>query len=174
MKELPSMEDREMERARRIAEAEPLTHAERVHAIRDAEYFSQFGSEQGFSTKKDGKSFLRLAANLRDTEAELAAYKAFFLTWLNEKPLDREIHYYNGAYTFKRHHAFAEALQNIKALPVSMAENDLGFVVVNNPCETCVSWLDDESLRSSERCIHHARYPRGWTWHSCKYWESKG
>ena len=117
MKEVPTREQREMERARRIAEAEPLTHAERVHAIRDAEYFSQFGSEQGFSTKKDGKSFLRLAANLRDTEAELAAYKAFFLTWLNEKPLDREIHYYNGAYTFKRHHAFAEALQNIKALP---------------------------------------------------------
>ena len=79
-----------------------------------------------------------------------------------------------GAYTFKRHHAFAEALQNIKALPVTMAENDLDFVVVNNPCETCVSWLDDESLRSSERCSHLFSYYRGWHGHICKYWEGKG
>ncbi len=65
------------------------------------------------------------AALAKMTE-ERDAYRAFFDAWLNEKPLEREIAFYQGAYGFKRRLAFVAALEIIAALPFSQPSGNSG------------------------------------------------
>ena len=111
----------------RALEAELVTVRNEKHtALRERDHWiTRLHVEQEKHTDTDAAR-TRWLFKAAELERERDAYKAFVDAWLNEKPLEREIAFYQGAYGFKRRLAFVAALEIIAALPFSQPSGNSG------------------------------------------------